>query len=194
MSLKEKKFWIFDMDGTLTKSAHDFPKIKNELSLPQELDILAGIKQLPASVQKEKHKKLEEIELEIAKISVLNNGIPELLEDLNSKGNKFAILTRNTLKNTKETILATGLNLFFPEEWILTRDDCEPKPSPQGIYILLAKWNAVPNLAVMVGDYIYDLECGRDANIATAYFDPTSTFPYKHSADYLISDFREINI
>jgi HAD superfamily hydrolase (TIGR01549 family) len=194
MSLQEKKFWIFDMDGTLTKAAHDFPSIKSALEIPQELDILAGINQFPLEVQKEKHKRLSEIELEIAKISTLNDGIPELLENLLLKGNRIAILTRNNLQNTKETIRASGLNQFFSDEWILTRDHCEPKPSPDGIHILLAKWKAIPSLALMVGDYIYDLECGKDADVSTLYFDPSSAFPYKYSADYLVSDFRTIDI
>ena len=41
--ISKKKFWIFDMDGTLTHAVHDFPTIKRELGLPLDLDILTGI-------------------------------------------------------------------------------------------------------------------------------------------------------
>ena len=190
--LFQKKFWIFDMDGTLTIAAHDFPEIKKKLNLPQELDIIQGIQNLPIEIAQKKLIELNEIELEIAKKSKLNPGVFQLLTKLKNENVHLGILTRNNRQNTIETLKAVQIDHFFKEDFILTREDCQPKPAPDGILIFLDKTNLTEDLVVMVGDYIFDLEAGQKAGVQTLYFDPSSEFLFRNHADFLISDFTNL--
>ena len=40
MDLRERKYWIFDLDGTLTVAVHDFTATRRELDLPPGKPIL----------------------------------------------------------------------------------------------------------------------------------------------------------
>ena len=44
----------------------------------------------------------------------------------------------------------------------------------------------------MVGDYVFDLEAGRQAGSATVYLDPTGAFPWQDHADLQITDLAEL--
>lgn len=48
MDLRERKYWIFDLDGTLTVAVHDFTAIRRELDLPPGKPILEELATLPA--------------------------------------------------------------------------------------------------------------------------------------------------
>ncbi len=41
------RHWIFDMDGTLTISAHDFEYIREQLGLPPQVPILEALNAMP---------------------------------------------------------------------------------------------------------------------------------------------------
>ena len=45
--LKHRRHWIFDMDGTLTVSAHDFEHIRRELGLAPQAPILEALHAMP---------------------------------------------------------------------------------------------------------------------------------------------------
>ena len=44
--LRERAFWVFDMDGTLTIPAHDFEAFKVEHGLPADRDLLSAAEDL----------------------------------------------------------------------------------------------------------------------------------------------------
>ena len=46
--LSTKRYWVFDMDGTLTVAVHDFDAIRDALGLPQGRPILEQLAELPA--------------------------------------------------------------------------------------------------------------------------------------------------
>jgi HAD superfamily hydrolase (TIGR01509 family) len=190
--MKRYKFWIFDMDGTLTKSVHDFIEIKKELKIPVELDILAGIKTLDESVQEKKIQELKKIEERLALIASSNEYVEEVLEKILHNQNKIAVLTRNDSNNTETTLKTSGLKKYFSDEFIITRESFPPKPEPDGVIHLLNKWNAKKEETVLFGDYIYDLDAAKNSGISRGYFDPTKKFIYKDSSDYQISSFKEI--
>ena len=75
---------------------------------------------------------------------------------------------------------------------MIGRDCAEPKPSGAGIRRLLDLWEATPEEAVMVGDYLFDLLAGRDAGTATVYIDPARTFEYEDWADVSVGRLDEI--
>jgi HAD superfamily hydrolase (TIGR01509 family) len=192
MPLKHRDCWIFDMDGTLTLSIHDFEGIKRELGLPAGQPILEELAKLPPDVAQPLHQKLEALELEIAHQATPQDGAYELLDALRSRDYQIGILTRNSKNNAYATLEACGLAEFFPPELILSRDCCAPKPSPAGILQLLAQWDAPPERSVMVGDYVFDLEAGKRAGSATVYIDPTGEFVWQAQADVAVSQLATI--
>lgn len=61
--------------------------------------------------------------------------------------------------------------IFFASKDILGRDEAKPKPSPEGINILLNQWAGDNEEAVMVGDFHFDLLSGRAASVTTVHVD-----------------------
>jgi HAD superfamily hydrolase (TIGR01509 family) len=192
VSFARRDCWIFDMDGTLTISIHDFDGIKRILGLPPDRPILEALNDLPAVQAAELHQQLDALELDIAHRATAQVGARELLTKLRSRGAQIGILTRNSKPNAQATLAACGLAEFFSAESILSRHCCPPKPSPEGIWQLLSGWNASPDRSVMVGDYVFDMEAGQRAGSATVYLDPTGEFPWQDRADLPITTLAEI--
>ena len=95
-------------------------------------------------------------------------------------------LTRNLRSIAFETLDAIGLRDFFEDDEVLGRDEAPPKPDPGGVESLLRRWGAQPREAVMVGDYVFDLQAGRAAGATTIYIDPEGEFPHRDHADHCI--------
>lgn len=185
-SVMKKPYWVFDMDGTLTIAQHDFDAIRAELGLPEGLPILESLEKLPSTEAKMLHRKLNEIELEIAHQSKAADGATDLLDNLLHRDSKIGLLTRNNAVNIEVTLKAAGLYHFFESENLLSRDCINPKPAPDGINQLLKSWNANSEEAVMVGDHLHDLLAGRNAQTLTVYLDQQGEYPFKDHADICI--------
>lgn len=188
MDLKRRNYWIFDMDGTLTVAIHDFDAIRDALGLPQGRPILEQLTELPESEAQRLLDRLDTIEHDLTARATAQNGARELLESLEREGRRLGILTRNSHKNALKTLANCGLAEFFEPESVLGRESCAVKPSADGVRKLLAKWNALPQEAVMVGDYLFDLIAGREAGTATVYLDPTGRFEYVDRADVCVDN------
>ena len=193
MNLSNRECWIFDMDGTLTVAAHDFADICRQLGIPGEKNILEAIEALPPAEAKQRRIQLEQIELDIAEHSKAQPGAGDLLEKLRSQNKRIGILTRNSKTVAAKTLKASGLDTFFDTDYILGRDCCTPKPSPDGINHLLQNWNATPQKSVMVGDYVFDLLTGRNAGTATVHLDVTGTFLWPEHMDIGVTHLNELN-
>ena len=186
IDFSKRTHWIFDMDGTLTLAVHDFPAIRNKLGINKDLDIIEAIEALPPEEAHEKFRLLDEIEIELTLRSQEQPGAEQLLTLLSEQNKMLGILTRNTVRNAKDTLVECNLKKFFPDQQILGRESATPKPSPDGINILLNQWEVDPASAVMVGDYKYDLEAGRRAGTATIYVDVNE--------ENLWSDFADLHV
>ena len=180
------------MDGTLTISAHDFEYIRRKLGLEQEVPILEALNAMPGEEAAPLWELLNEMEEYFADKSSLMHGAATLLQILHARGAQMAILTRNTLPVVEKTLRACGIDHFFPRELILDRDCCVPKPSPDGIHQLLDLWQADAADTVMVGDYLFDLQAGREAGVTTIHLDQKGEFAWPEFADICIRGFAEI--
>ncbi len=80
---------------------------------------------------------------------------------------RLGILTRNARELAWITLEAIGLLHAFTRDAVLGREDAAPKPSPEGLVRIAAAWQVPPSALVMVGDYRFDLECGRRAGAST---------------------------
>lgn len=190
--LHTRTCWIFDMDGTLTESLHDFPAISRALGLPDDEPILEALAKLPEDEAADRNHRLNQIELEIAHQATPQLGAYELLSDLKAQGKQVGILTRNTKAIAHETLAACGLAEFFVSEAILGRSCCPPKPQPDGILQLLSAWSATPADAVMTGDHKFDLVAGHNANAMAVYLDPTGEFPWQQYADHSVQSLEKL--
>ena len=191
-NLLKRKYWIFDLDGTLTIAVHDFNAIREELGIPEGQPIIKTLESLPLKESRNKKKKLQEIEEKLALNASPAPGVGKLLETLNSKNYFFGILTLNTRENAWITLKALGLSEYFTKESVIGRWCAEPKPSPNGIKKLLNHWNVYANDALIVGDYLYDLQVGRAAEIATVHVDPSGNFEWPELADISVCSLNEL--
>ena len=190
--LKHRGHWIFDLDGTLTVSAHDFDHIRRELGLAPETPILEALHAMPESEAAPLWDSLNELEFYYSGKASVMQGASELLQKLHENGRQLAILTRNTMPVVKHTLRACKIDHFFPLDHILDRDACIPKPSPDGVKKLLDFWQADAEDTVMVGDYLYDLEAGKGAGVATVHLDTRGDVDWSEFTDIRIEELGEL--
>ena len=190
--LKHRGHWIFDLDGTLTVSAHDFEHMRRELGLEPQVPILEALHAMPDDMAAPLWEALNELEFYYAGKASIMQGANELLQKLHDKGRQLAILTRNTMPVVKHTLQACSIDQFFPLDHILDRDSCIPKPSPDGIQRLLKFWQAEADDTVMVGDFLYDLEAGKGAGVATVHLDTRGDVDWSEFTDIRVEGLGEI--
>ena len=190
--LRHRRHWIFDLDGTLTVSAHDFEHMRRELGLAPEAPILEALHAMPETEAAPLWERLNELEFFYAGQASLMQGASELLQTLQRNGCQLAILTRNTMPVVKHTLQACAIDHFFPLEHILDRDSCMPKPSPDGIIQLLQFWSAEAGDTVMVGDSLSDLEAGKAAGVATVHLDTRGDVDWSQYTDIRVENLGEI--
>lgn len=180
------------MDGTLTHAVHDFEAIRTELGLPAGLPILEYIDTVPPEEAERLHERLYAIELELAHGATAQPGARQLLERLCDAGRRIGIVTRNSESLAHVTLAACGLDDLFEPEFVLGRERCPPKPDPAGILMLMAQWNARAADVVMIGDYVFDLQAGRNAGAMTVHFDALGRQAWREHADLSVTGFEAL--
>ena len=100
----------------------------------------------------------------------------------------MGVVTRNTRENAAITLEAAGLMKWFDFEDVLGRHDAVPKPDPAALNLLLDRWSANANDAVMVGDYVHDSRAGRAAGMRTVLVMRNGSRPWEEEADQLVED------
>lgn len=183
-TLRNKKHWLFDMDGTLTHAIHDFDAIRKELKLPEGRPILESIAELPQAEANQLNKQLDELEHDIANQATAHPHSDELLSLLQENNCQLGIVTRNGHAIAKATLAACKLDHFFSPESIISRTCCKPKPYPDGVNLLLSRWSAQASTSVMVGDHFFDLEAGKRAGVTTVHLDVNGVFEWPEQTDY----------
>jgi len=192
MNLDSRKLWIFDLDGTLTRSVHDFQSIRSTLGLAEGAPILESIAKMDEHRQSAALEQVASWERGLVSRAAAQPGAAELLSRLRGHGMQLGILTRNLSSLAHETLAEVGLSEFFSYEDVLGRDSAAPKPSPEGIDRLLSQWGGTPAAAVMVGDYIFDAQAGKAAGAATVLIDPVGRPEWRPFADLVITELQEL--
>ena len=104
----------------------------------------------------------------------------------------LGIVTRNGKEIARATLTACGLDSFFTDEAIISRDCCTAKPDPAGVHLLLSRWSAEVDDAVMVGDYLFDLQAGYSAGVATVHMDVDSRFEWPQFTSVSVSSLQSL--
>ncbi|MCL6416986.1 HAD family hydrolase [Aestuariirhabdus sp. Z084] len=190
--LEHKRLWVFDLDGTLTRPVHDFMAIRRELGIPEQEDIIAYLDQLPEPESRLRHRRLAQIERDLAGDSEAGDGVVECLQWLAQRA-ELGLLTRNTRENALLSLEAIGLSRLFATQAILGRECAAPKPSPEGIVQLMSLSQVVVADTVMVGDFVHDLEAGRAAGVTTVHVDFRGRFDWNELADHSFHNFVELH-
>ena len=190
--MKLHRYWIFDLDGTLTRPKHDFMAIRRQLGVPLDQGILEFIAGQPDAVKGELNARLEAIERRVAEDAELAPGAADLLDLLSRRGCRLGILTRNSRACVEITLECTGIAPHFTYGDIVCREDARPKPDGDGIDKLLARWRAPRGLSVMVGDYLFDLQAGRSAGVTTVHYNGKRGPTWAGYSDLIVHDFSEL--
>jgi HAD superfamily hydrolase (TIGR01509 family) len=192
--LRSKSNWIFDLDGTLTVPVHDFAFICRELDVPPGADILGHLDSLLEDEASRRHARLQEIELDLARKAEPSAGALQLLERLHSSGAKLGILTRNDREIALLTLDTIGAGGYFARKNVLGRSEAPPKPDPTGIHRILSGWGADPGDAVMVGDYLFDLQAGKVAGTSTVHVARPDSMIWPEFTDLAVSSLADLAI
>jgi len=196
---------LFDLDGTLVETNIDFTLMKRRtLELAARhgadpgalagLDILSIIEETAATMpsgragefRRRAWDTLEEMEMESLTRARVMDGCEELLRELQRRGIRTGIVTRNCRRAA--AILVDMLPLKV-DVWLAREDVSRTKPDPAHIRAALDALRVEAQRALMVGDHPMDVRAGREAGCRTVgllggrepgYFDeagPDAVFP-----------------
>jgi HAD superfamily hydrolase (TIGR01509 family) len=155
----------FDLDGTITRPFLNFAQIRLEIGVPMGRDsLLDKIAAMPAPERERAGAILARHEEDAAENAELNDGVIELMSYVSSRGLKSAVLTRNSEKSTQLVLAKLGLAF----DRVITRDSGFPlKPDPAALIALAREFGVATREVLMVGDFRYDVECGKAAGSPT---------------------------
>ena len=95
--------------------------------------------------------------------------VTETLEALRAKGIKTAIVTSRIYVSTMRDMEILNLNPNLFDAIITPESTVEHKPHPAPALKALELLGVTPEDAIMIGDSVHDLKCGRDAGCKTAF-------------------------
>ncbi|GAA0822950.1 HAD-IA family hydrolase [Colwellia asteriadis] len=180
---------IFDLDNTLVTSSLDFAEIKAELNCPEHLDVLSFVASLPIEQQHAASEKIVEFEMADAHSSSLLAGTREILALLTSLNLPFAIVTRNCKAAAQVKLTKNDLTI----DLVLTREEHKAKPAPDALLHIANLWRCPPEKLLYVGDYLYDIQAAKNANMPSCLLTFGEQPPYAHLATLVAQDLSELN-
>ena len=176
---------IFDLDGTLVDSRLDFSLIRTELGLADGEPILETIERMPAAKAAEMMAVLDRHEDEGATRATLVPGVTALLDELDARGLRRAVVTRNSRRSATKALARLGLEF----EIVVAREDRPFKPDPAAVLRICRRWQAHPASVAVVGDYLHDIQAGRRAGALTVLYTRqrvASELPFPHDDAHLL--------
>ena len=180
---------IFDMDGTITRPYLDFDTIRAEIGIIGNMPILEAMQLMPPQQKDYANNILLKYDKLALETSTINDGVHDTMQTLRSLGIKTAILTRNLKSHAVELLSKHNLNFDI----IVDRDAGPAKPDPFGVYLICDTFGINPSQAIIVGDYIHDIETARNAgSIAVLFKSHKNADEFALSADYAIDHFNEL--
>jgi len=181
---------IFDLDGTITKPFFDFDMIRGQMGLTAaDGPVWEEMLKMTPERRKKTQAILDYHEARGVDESQLNEGAEQTLSELRQLGIKIGILTRNTAQNARA--IAEKHGLAFDE--VVGREDGPVKPDAYGVLELCRRFNAEPQEVIMVGDYLFDIECAKAAKtVAVLLANHPKAEDFAVYADYKIDTISQI--
>jgi HAD superfamily hydrolase (TIGR01509 family) len=181
---------IFDLDGTITEPYLNFDKIREEIGLAADAGpLLEAMEMMNPAERKKTEEILYKYEQAAIEHSTLNKGASETLKQLRQMKIHIGVLTRNTRSNA--SAVAKKHNIKF--DAIVDRDDGPVKPDPFGVKRLCEHFKVNPQQTLVVGDYLFDLQCAKAAGaIAILMKNSEKSEQFPRFADFTIDSLTEI--
>lgn len=180
---------LFDLDGTLANSQLDFAAMCKEASLPLGTPLLEYCIGLGDCAEaKNLHAIIEKHEMAGAERAQWIEGADVLVNRLFDAGVPMAIVTRNMRRATDLMVS----KLEIPISLLITREDCLPKPDPEGLLLIAEQWGIGVEFLAYVGDYKYDLQAARNAGMLGVLLRNSRNEKFADQADLAISEFEEL--
>ncbi len=179
---------LFDLDGTLVDTRLDFAALRRELGFPEGIGLLEHLDTLPAAQADRARALIHRHEMAGAAAATWIDGAEALLATLHRRGVPTAILTRNS----RAAVACTHDALNLPVDLILTREDCAPKPDPDGLLRIADQLRLVPAHCLYVGDFVYDLRAARNAGMAAGLLLNGNNGHFTDQADLVVGHLGEL--
>jgi HAD superfamily hydrolase (TIGR01549 family) len=180
---------VFDLDGTLVDSQHDFPRLrKTVVRLAEKYGVPPGRLSVTETVNRllrdatailerqnlpegqvfrfenEVNETIDQIEMEALPRTRATPNAGPVLKALTEQGFRLGLLTRSSDHFARSALLKTELAPYFP--YLRSRSSPGPvKPSPEALRLLLDVMGIPPDRAVLVGDQLLDCECAVAARV-----------------------------
>jgi HAD superfamily hydrolase (TIGR01509 family) len=166
-NLRPPRALLFDMDGTLTEPALDYPRIKAAMGIPLEQPILEALAEMTPPQRAAAEAVLHEYEDRAARESVLNAGCDRLIEWIARRKFRTALITRNSRKSVASVLRRHGLEF----DLLITREcaNGKYKPDPTPLLMACEQLGVAPQDAWMVGDSHHDVNAGLAARTQTVW-------------------------
>ncbi len=190
-ALRQIRGVVFDLDDTLVASGLNFVAIRKAVGGPPEMGIIEYIDTLTGERRTQAESTLREAEWEGAQRATWMPHAKALVEDVQQNNLPMAILTRNA----RDISQAMIQRLNIPISTLVAREDCQPKPNPEGLLMIAKKWQMAPEHMVYIGDHVYDIEAALAAGMVACLFIPEHK-KGRHKEDYnahwVVEDLRSL--
>jgi len=181
---------IFDLDGTITQPYFDFDAMREEIGLARDSGpILESIEKMTAEQQKHAEIVLRSHEQRAVMESTLNPGAKQTLSALRAAGIRIGVLTRNRKSNAFAIADKHGLKF----DAVVGREEGPVKPDAFGVLRLCEQFGVKPQDTLVVGDYLFDLQCAKAAGaVAVLLANHERADEFAEHADFCIENIGQI--
>lgn len=181
---------IFDLDGTITQPYFDFDAIRAEIGLAKDSGpILESMEKMTAEQRKRAEQILRSHEEKAVIESTLNPGAKRTFSAIRAAGIKIGVLTRNRKRNALAIANKHGLKF----DAVVDREDGPIKPDAFGVLRLCEQFGVKPQNTLVVGDYLFDLQCAKAAGaVAVLLTNHQRADEFAEHADFCIEDINQI--
>jgi HAD superfamily hydrolase (TIGR01509 family) len=181
---------IFDLDGTITQPYFDFDVMREEIGLAKDSGpILESMEKMTTEQRNRAEQILRSHEEKAVMKSTLNPGAKRTLSALRSAGIRIGVLTRNRRSNA--FAIAKKHRLKF--DAVVDREDGPIKPDAFGVLRLCEQFGIKPEEALVVGDYLFDLQCAKAAGaVAVLLTNHERADEFAEHADFCIENISGI--
>jgi len=180
---------LFDMDGTLVETQIDFKELRRRLGVPERESILDWIERHEEPQRSRMHATLDAVEREAADSAALLPGARETIAWLEDRRIPFGILTRNSRASWETVRTRCGLPDLVH---VFTRENGLVKPDPAALGPAADAWGIAPAEMVHVGDYLYDLQLARAADMYSILIHHDGVNPFPEHCHFIARDHVEL--
>lgn len=177
---------VFDCDGVIIDSwaanAEFYNRVRAYFGLPPmtpEMEAFAFMASAQESLEHvvppEHHAEIPHVTRnvvsygrDIVPLLRLQPGFREMADELRSWGLRLGVHTNRTRPGMQTVLDIFDLGTYFQP--VITVTEAAPKPSPEGVSLILDEWNLAPGQALFVGDSSHDRAAAAAAGAVFAAF------------------------